>query len=126
MRGKANVSCPGRGAGLRDTTLTHIGSGAVTREVIQINRGWTDGDWDETVGRLQDRGILGGDQQLTDKGIVLRQRIEDETDRLATGPLDALGEDGAAEVIRLAVPLSRLLFDAGAIPLPNPMGAPRP
>ncbi|WP_181773368.1 SCO6745 family protein [Amycolatopsis pittospori] len=115
-------------AGLRglDTTLTHIGSGAVTREVIQINRGWTDDDWDESVGRLRDRGILGGDRQLTDTGIVLRQRIEDETDRLATGPLEALGEDGAAEVIRLAVPLSRLLFDAGAIPLPNPMGAPRP
>ncbi|GAB3723819.1 hypothetical protein GCM10027598_39890 [Amycolatopsis oliviviridis] len=115
-------------AGLRglDTTLTHIGSGAVTREVIQINRGWSDEDWDESVGRLTGRGILDGDLKLTESGIVLRQRIEDDTDRLAAGPLDALGEDGAAEVVRIAVPLSRRIFDAGAIPLPNPMGAPRP
>ncbi|MFD5093077.1 hypothetical protein ACFWMR_20920 [Amycolatopsis thailandensis] len=115
-------------AGLRglDTTLTHIGSGAVTREVLQSNRGWSDEDWDESVARLAGRGILDGDLKLTEPGIVLRQRIEDDTDRLATGPLDALGEDGAAEVVRIAVPLSRRIFDAGAIPLPNPMGAPRP
>ncbi|MFC3448013.1 SCO6745 family protein [Amycolatopsis speibonae] len=115
-------------AGLRglDTTLTHIGSGAVTREVIQVNRGWSDEDWEESVARLAGRGILGGDLKLTDSGIALRQRIEDDTDRLATGPLDALGEDGAAELVRIAVPLSRRIFDAGAIPLPNPMGAPRP
>ncbi|MGY6654412.1 SCO6745 family protein [Amycolatopsis sp. TRM77291] len=115
-------------AGLRglDTTLTHIGSGAVTREVIQVNRGWSDDEWDESVARLSERGILDGDLTLTGPGIALRQRIEDETDRLATGPLEALGEDGAAETVRLAVPLSRRVFDAGAIPLPNPMGAPRP
>ncbi len=109
-----------------DTTLTHIGSGAVTREVIQRNRGWSDEDWDESVARLTGKGVLDGDLRLTDSGIALRQRIEDETDSLATGPLDALGEDGAAEVLRIAVPLSRRVFDDGAIPLPNPMGAPRP
>ncbi|MFK0248636.1 hypothetical protein ACIQUM_28415 [Amycolatopsis azurea] len=115
-------------AGLRglDTTMTHIGSGAVTREVVQVNRGWSDDDWDESVARLTGQGILDGDLKLTESGIVLRQRIEDDTDRLATGPLDALGEDGAAEVVRMAVPLSRRIFDDGAIPLPNPMGAPRP
>nr|WP_255632715.1 hypothetical protein [Amycolatopsis sp. TNS106] len=115
-------------AGLRglDTTLTHIGSGAVTREVIQVNRGWSDDEWDESVARLSERGILDGDLALTGPGIALRQRIEGETDRLATGPLEALGEDRAAEAVRLAVPLSRRVFDAGAIPLPNPMGAPRP
>ncbi|MFC9257990.1 SCO6745 family protein [Amycolatopsis thailandensis] len=115
-------------AGLRglDTTLTHIGSGAVTREVLQSNRGWSDEDWDESVARLAGRGVLDDDLKLTEPGIVLRQRIEDDTDRLATGPLDALGEDGAAEVVRIAVPLSRRIFDAGAIPLPNPMGARRP
>ncbi|ANN16606.1 hypothetical protein SD37_13680 [Amycolatopsis orientalis] len=115
-------------AGLRglDTTLTHIGSGAVTREVIQVNRGWSDDEWDESVARLQAKGVLDGDLALTDSGIALRQRIEDETDRLATGPLEALGEDGAVEVVRMAVPLSRRIFDTGAIPLPNPMGAPRP
>ncbi|WP_020666225.1 SCO6745 family protein [Amycolatopsis nigrescens] len=115
-------------AGLRglETTLTHIGSGAVTREVIQINRGWTDDDWDESVARLTGSGVLDHDLQLTDSGIALRQRIEDETDRIATGPLEALGADGAAELERIAVPLSRRIFDDGAIPLPNPMGAPRP
>lgn len=115
-------------AGLRglDTTLTHIGSGAVTREVIQINRGWSDEEWDASVARLSERGILDGDLQLTGPGIELRQRIEDETDRLAAGPLDALGEDGVAALVRIAVPLSRRIFDTGAIPLPNPMGAPRP
>nr|WP_038515940.1 hypothetical protein [Amycolatopsis japonica] len=115
-------------AGLRglDTTLTHIGSGAVTREVIQINRGWSDEEWDASVARLSERGILDGDLQLTGPGIELRQRIEDVTDRLAAGPLDALGEDGVAELVRIAVPLSRRIFDTGAIPLPNPMGAPRP
>ncbi|RSM83672.1 hypothetical protein DL991_01455 [Amycolatopsis sp. WAC 01375] len=115
-------------AGLRglDTTLTHIGSGAVTREVIQVNRGWSDDEWDESVARLAGRGFLDGDLKLTEQGIALRQRIEDETDRLAAGPSEALGEVGAAEVLRIAIPLSRRIFDTGAIPLPNPMGAPRP
>ncbi|MFD9890415.1 hypothetical protein ACFWY9_13810 [Amycolatopsis sp. NPDC059027] len=115
-------------AGLRglDATLTHIATGNVTREIIQPNRGWSDADWDESRRRLVARGLLDRTGRLTKSGGVLRRQVEDTTDRLAADPVATLGESGVDEVIRLAAPLSRHLVDTGVIPVPNPIGAPRP
>ena len=40
------------GAGLRgiDATLTHVATGAITREIIQPTRGWGDDDWAHPAG----------------------------------------------------------------------------
>lgn len=115
-------------AGLRglDATLTFVATGAITREIIQPSRGWSDDDWDQSLRRLQARGILDRDGRLTKTGGALRRDVEDLTDRLAAAPVELLGETGVERAIALASPLSRHLIDIGIIPVPNPIGAPRP
>ncbi len=116
------------GAGLRgiDATLTHVATGAITREIVQPTRGWSDDDWQQSARRLQARGLLDRDGRLTKTGGALRRDIEDLTDRLAAAPVERLGETGVKRAIDLAAPVSRHLIDSGVIPVPNPIGAPRP
>jgi hypothetical protein len=109
-----------------ETTLTHIGDGSLDRDDVRPHRGWSDVDWTAAADRLRERGILDASGRLTDAGKALRRSIEEDTDRLAAAPPEALGEPGVARVLELAVPLSRAVIDAGAVPVPNPMGVPRP
>ncbi|MFG1642109.1 hypothetical protein ACGFMK_17635 [Amycolatopsis sp. NPDC049252] len=109
-----------------ETTLTHIGDGVLTRGDVQPHRGWSDDDWTQAADRLRDRGVLDAGGRLTDAGVALRRAIENDTDRLAAAPVEALGEAGVARVLELAVPLSRAVVDTGLVPVPNPMGVPRP
>ncbi|HEY3465372.1 MAG TPA: hypothetical protein VGL47_09590 [Amycolatopsis sp.] len=106
-----------------ETTLTHIGDGVIRRADVQPHRGWTDVEWDAAVESLRDCGLLDGDR-LTPAGKAVRQRVEDDTDRLASDPVEALGDD-LDRLLELAVPLSRAVFDAGVVPVPNPMGVSR-
>jgi hypothetical protein len=71
-------------------------------------------------------GLIDRDGRLTKTGGALRRDIEDLTDRLAAGPVERLGETGVKQVIELAAPVSRHLIDTGVVPVPNPVGAPRP
>jgi len=114
--------------GLRglDASLTHVATGVISREMVQPTRGWTDEDWRISERRLQARGLLDRDGRLTKTGGALRRDIEDVTDRLAAAPVERLGELGVKQAIELAAPVSRQLIDNGTVPVPNPVGAPRP
>jgi len=116
------------GAGLRglDASVTHVATGSLTRGLIQPTRGWTDADWTSSERRLQARGLLDSGGRLTKSGGALRRDVESLTDRLAAGPVERLGETGVKEASALAAPIARCLIDAGVIPLPNPVGVPRP
>ncbi|MFB9925337.1 hypothetical protein ACFORO_03355 [Amycolatopsis halotolerans] len=108
-----------------ETTLTHLATGATTREQVQRARGWTDEEWSAATANLVDRGLIdaGG---LTPAGAEIRRTVEETTDRLAAAPLEALGPEGVDRVLELATPLSRRVIDRGGVPIPNPMGAKRP
>ncbi len=114
--------------GLRglDASLTHVATGSISREMVQPTRGWADEDWRVSERRLQARGLLDRDGRLTKTGGALRRDIEDMTDRLAAAPVERLGELGVKQAIELATPISRQLIDNGTVPVPNPVGAPRP
>lgn len=116
------------GAGLRglDAAVTHAATGAIQRSLIQPTRGWTDADWLASERRLQARGLLDSGGRLTKSGGTLRRDVEELTDRLAAGPVERIGETGVKAAIELAAPISRSLVDAGVIPVPNPVGVPRP
>lgn len=126
-RGDGHVLA-GVASGLRglDATLTFVATGAITRELIQPSRGWSDDDWADSARRLHARGLLDRHGRLTKTGGALRRDVEDLTDRLAAGPVERIGQTGVDRVIELAAPLSRALIDAGVFPVPNPIGAPRP
>jgi hypothetical protein len=106
--------------------LTHIATGATTRELLQRARGWTDEEWEESRSRLLGRGLLDSSGRLTETGAAVRREVEATTDRLAAGPLEALGTAETERVIELATTLSRVVVDTGVVPVPNPMGLPRP
>lgn len=101
-----------------DALVTHAASGEVSAAALKATRGWSDDQWAEAVADLVARGLIDPDPELrlTDEGVALRRRLEDATDRLALPAYRALGEDGCAELARLAAPLSRAIVDAGLIP----------
>jgi hypothetical protein len=109
-----------------ETTLTLVASGAVPRATIQPNRGWTDDEWSTANAGLVARGLLTTEATLTEAGNGWRAEVEADTDRLASGAVDALGAAGLERVLELATPISRALVDSGAVPVPNPVGVPRP
>ncbi|HWD00882.1 MAG TPA: hypothetical protein VG674_00215 [Amycolatopsis sp.] len=126
-RGDGHVLA-GVSAGLTglDAVLTHVATGATTREVVQKARGWTDDEWIAASESLRSRGLLAPDGTLTRSGAEVRRDVEEQTDQLAGGQLDALGPDAVDRVLALAEPLSRAVVDAGGLLLPNPMGVTRP
>ncbi|MEV7038951.1 hypothetical protein [Amycolatopsis sp. NPDC051061] len=109
-----------------ETTVTHIGDGVLARGDVQPHRGWSDADWSDAVSRLAARDLLDSSGRLTASGTSLRLRIEEDTDRLAAAPVEALGSAGLSRLLELAVPVGRAVVDAGVVPIPNPMGVPRP
>nr|WP_238422925.1 hypothetical protein [Gordonia sp. 'Campus'] len=105
-------------------SMTHIADGGVTRDMIQANRGWTDAQWDDARGQLVERDILTPAGALTDRGIAVRESIEDTTDRLAAQTVRALPD--AEWTLGILTALARALVDREVIPFPNPIGVPRP
>ncbi|GAA3544514.1 hypothetical protein GCM10022222_30260 [Amycolatopsis ultiminotia] len=109
-----------------EAALTHIATGATTRQHVQRARGWTDGEWDAATGGLLTRGLFDREGRLTTAGQDVRRTVEETTDRLAADPLETLGASAVERVLALAAPLSRLVVDGGGMPVTNPMGAARP
>jgi hypothetical protein len=110
-----------------DPCEAHVLRLAVTgvgRESIAPYRGWDDDDWSAAARRLTDKGWLDASGTVTEAGIDAHAAIETDTDRMAEGPVRALGEDGLAELVAILRPLARTLAAAGAIPFPNPIGVP--
>jgi hypothetical protein len=101
-------------------------TGTTARATTQPHRGWTDEDWAAATAALEARGAVDDEGRATAAGRDLKAAIEDATDRAAAGPWRALGEDRAAALHAALVPLARRIVDAGVVPVPNPMGAPRP
>jgi hypothetical protein len=104
-----------------ETTMTHIGSGVVTRETMQGNRGWSDEEWERTEAGLRERGLLCPDGTLTSAGTALRTQVEKDTDRLSRSTL----VDELPLLRAVLRPLGDRLAAAGALPAGNPMGLTR-
>jgi hypothetical protein len=99
-----------------EALIMHVASGEVPIGFLRSSRGWSDDEWDAGVERLRQRGLLeaGSELGLSPTGLELRQRVEDETDRLAVVPYQAIGEDGCSELRALARPFSRAIVDQGS------------
>lgn len=106
-----------------ESHLTLVGAGALSRDVLQPNRGWTDEDWADAAARLRARGWLTEDGALTDHGRAWREDVERVTDELAAEPWQTLGDAGAERLAAIVAPLSKRVAEGGAFPLPNPIGA---
>jgi hypothetical protein len=107
-----------------ESHVSLVAAGGLSRDVLQPNRGWTDDEWDAATARLQDRGWLDEDGNVTEQGRAARHEIERHTDELALAPWLALGDDKSERLAELASPIVKRVVEAGAFPVPNPIGAP--
>ncbi len=107
------------GVGPREALHIHATSGEFPKEILKATRGWPDEEWDAAEAGLLDAGLLTPEGMLTEAGTVLRQRIEDTTDRLALAPWAELGADGCDRLLELGRPLSAAVAEGGGFPLPR-------
>lgn len=101
-----------------EALITHTATGiGFEKKFAQTRRGWTQEQWDQTVGDLKDRELLDRKSgALTEDGQELRDVVEDLTDDLALEPWDALGEAGVDRLLELAVPWRTVLVEQGIFP----------
>jgi hypothetical protein len=101
-------------------------TGAVPRALLQAARGWDDDAWTSAADALEARGWLHHDGTITETGLAARRQLEDVTDRLAAEPWVRLGGRATEELRILLRPLATAVAAAGVVPVPNPIGLPRP
>ena len=100
-------------------------AGRSSREWLMRARGWDDAAWDDAAERLTDRGWL-VDGELSPAGLTKIAAVEADTDRLALGPWQALGDTGCDRLAELLVPIRRAVLAAELWPPGNPIGVPDP
>ena len=100
-------------------------SEGIDREVLRLNRGWSEDDWASASDRLRGRGLL-GDRGITPAGRELRRTIEEGTDRLAARPYRVLDPEEARLLTGQLASATEVLLASDVIPFPNPIGLPAP
>jgi hypothetical protein len=101
-------------------------TGRVPADGIRQDRGWTEEEWQAAVERLAARWLLAADGALTERGRQERQRVEEDTDRLAARLLRPLTDTRVQELLTALEPLADAVLAAGTLPFPNPIGLPKP
>lgn len=100
-----------------EAQISHVASGrGFTPEAARATRAWSEEEWAAGEAGLAARGILTADGELTDSGHALRKQIEDDTNRLGAAPWETLGDDRAARLAELALPLVERALANGAFP----------
>lgn len=111
-----------------DGAAAHVlaaAAGRSTREWLMRARGWSDEEWTSAAGALTERGWL-EDDGLSAEGLAMVAAIEADTDRLALGPWQSLGDAGCDRLAELLAPIRRAVIAAGDWPDHNPIGVPDP
>ena len=90
-------------------------------EFVRRTRGWHEEQWEAAIERLTGRGLLEGaaapaDRGLSEEGRALRQRVEDQTDTLATAAFDHLGAERTDRLIELVAPMRKAVLASGVLP----------
>jgi hypothetical protein len=104
--------------------VTLVATGALSRSVLQPNRGWTDEEWASATEQIRIRGWLEEDGTLTPDGRAARRHLENDTDHLASEPWRRIGSTRSERFIELLEPLTDTILSFGEIPSANPIGVP--
>ena len=96
-----------------------------SRDLLQPNRGFTDDDWEHAAATLRGRGLLDTAGALTTEGHRLHEHVAARTDALAATGWQVLDDEGTGR-LRALLGLLASRLAGGAVPYPNPVGAPAP
>ncbi|MFK0252547.1 hypothetical protein [Streptomyces sp. NPDC090445] len=100
-----------------EALVTHSATGrGMNAKWIKAVRGWEQEDIDDAAARLRARGLLDTEGDLTAEGTAVRERLEDETDRLDAAPYEHLGAEGLARLTELGGGFVAKAVSAGAFP----------
>jgi hypothetical protein len=97
------------------TVLTELTWGLKPGAYV-FTRGWSQEEVDAARARLQERGLLDGEGQLTDAGRTFRSEIEHDTDLAEREVIDRLG-DRAGELFSLIQPMAKTIVENGGYPV---------
>ncbi|WP_369212467.1 SCO6745 family protein [Streptomyces flavofungini] len=126
FRGDAHVAVlADHGLDAREALALAAVTGRVDGAQIRQARGWTEEEWADSMDRLRDRGLVDGAGRVTERGVTERERVEDDTDRLAEHLLRPLAKPATEALLAALLPASRSILDSGILPFPNPIGLPR-
>ncbi|ANZ42116.1 hypothetical protein BBK82_45480 [Lentzea guizhouensis] len=99
-----------------EALVLHAASGEVPAETLRKTRGWSEEQWAATTEDLRQRGLVTAEGTLTEAGRELRQRVEDNTDRMNAPAYDVLSEQEKQRYLQLGAPLSQAVLAAGLLP----------
>jgi hypothetical protein len=100
-----------------EALVSHTASGrGMAPKWVLSTRGYNEQDWAAAQERLHSRGLLDADGELTESGLALRKRLEQETDRLDGRPYEHLGAEGVARLTELAGGFTATALGNGAFP----------
>jgi hypothetical protein len=115
-RGDAHwAATSGEGIDSVECHVLHAADGAMPADLLQRVSGRSDDDWAAAVERLERRGLVDADRQLTERGRATKLRIEWSTDRAAAQAIAAVGEDAAERLRTLMRPWTIAIMEAGVI-----------
>ena len=97
------------------TVLTELTWGLPPGAYV-FTRGWNTEEVDAARARLQERGLLDGDGQLTEAGRAFRAEIEHATDLAEREVIDRLG-DRADELFSRIQPIAKTIVEGGGYPV---------
>ncbi|AJE80490.1 hypothetical protein SLNWT_0114 [Streptomyces albus] len=101
-----------------EALVTHTATGTSWRPAfLQRTRGWSVQEWADARARLCEKGLLGADGDLTDRGTELRRALEADTDRLDAAPYRHLGPARTARLTELATAFTKVVLAGGGMPL---------
>lgn len=85
--------------------VMHVAVGGVPRPFAGT-RAWTAQQWSAAADGLRGRGLIDADEIATQAGREHREAVEHQTDLLALGPHEAMGEAGCLRLRELVKPMS--------------------
>ena len=106
----------------RQANVFQAAAGNTSREVMFVARDYDDDEWAATVARLGERGLMTGENELTDEGAALHTEIERRTDELALVAFDCLDDDELESLDAALRPLAAAVVATGDLPALTPMG----
>jgi hypothetical protein len=117
-----NAVLVARGIGPVAAHQLKIAADETDGDMLKLGRGFTDDEWEAGRQALIRRGWLDAAGRLTADGVAEHRAVEEQTDRIAAGPWEALGPQRAEQALRALDPLRTAVAATGLIPVPGAVG----